>query len=121
MENKNGLSVAVLAAAVIAALLCAVSLYFTVTLTGRISELAEGAEKLNEAVAGLAVTQPAEEIFILREYDGIIGVFDASGVLTDIIDVQVNSLPEADREMLETGIYAFSKSELNSLIEDYTG
>ncbi len=122
MEDKNkGLSAASLCAALAAALICALSLYFTITLTDKISALTEKTELLGDTIAGLALTEDEEPVFILREHEGVIGVFDSSGVLTDLIDVQVRSLPEADRNMLAEGIYAFSKQELIALIEDYTG
>lgn len=121
MDNNKGLNAAVLVAAIAAFLISAASLYYTITLSGQVAALTEGTEILNSTVAGLAETEAKEEIFILREYEGVIGVFDNAGVLTDVIDVQVKSLPETDREMLEAGIYAFSRGELIALIEDYTG
>ena len=67
------------------------------------------------------ITNDEPVTFILKNYNGVIGVFDQSGILTDIIDVDIKSLPEQDRTLLEAGIWARSRQELASLIEDYTG
>lgn len=120
-DSHKGLSALLLIATLIAVMISAISLYFIVTLSSQMTALTEGNEYLSNTLAGLAETEGKEEIFILREYEGVIGVFDNSGVLTDVIDVQIKTLPEADREMLAAGIYAFSRGELIALIEDYTG
>lgn len=120
MDNHKSLFTASLIVSVVAVLISGLSLYFLFSITDQVSELRAGADRLSNSVAKLAETCPdSEEVFVLREFEGIIGVFDTSGVLIDVIDVQVISLPEADREMLQRGIYAFSRLELMSLIEDY--
>ena len=37
-----------------------------------------------------------------------------------VFEVRADSLPEVDREALESGIFAADDSELQRLIEDYT-
>ena len=66
-------------------------------------------------------TETSDNMFMLKAYNGIIGVFNEHGELTDIIEVDIKSLPRQDQTMLETGIWAASHQELASLIEDYTG
>ncbi|MGI6167138.1 MAG: hypothetical protein ACOYIA_03260 [Eubacteriales bacterium] len=120
-NDKRELTTAALIVALAAVLISAISLYFIVSVSVRLDRLAGEAEKLNLTVSELAAgEETGEQVFVLREYEGVIGVFDSSGVLVDIINVKVMSLPEADRKMLESGIYAFSRGELLSLIEDYT-
>ena len=58
--------------------------------------------------------------WILREFEGQIGVFEPDGTLIQIIETYVKTLPKADRSMLEEGIYARSKQELRDLIEAYS-
>ncbi len=67
-------------------------------------------------------TSTAEDFLTLiaREYEGKIGIFDSTDKLIQILDVNVSTLPEADRKLLRAGIKISSKAELNSLIEDYT-
>ena len=59
--------------------------------------------------------------YYLVEHNGKIGVF-TPGISEPImvIDVNVNTLPDHDREALENGIYARDEEELNKRIEDYS-
>ncbi len=61
------------------------------------------------------------EHWIMKNYDGRIGIFSADGKLLDVLDVYANTLPQTDQRMLQEGIKVYSKSELTALIEDYTG
>ena len=56
--------------------------------------------------------------FIVREYEGIIGVFDESNHLVRCENVTVSSLSDSDRQDLEIGIRVESTEELEKLIED---
>ncbi len=60
-------------------------------------------------------------LYTVREVNGRIGVFDASGALMRTLNVPVATLPRADREQLAVGITLGSKEELNALIEDFSG
>ena len=96
----------------------------SVTLFMRVKKLNTIINNIDKSIKTLSLSAESDSettIFILREYNGYIGVFNSSDVLIDLINVSTKSLPEADRNMLRTGIYAFSKNELISLIEDYTG
>ena len=107
-------------------ILGAVTLMLFFNLTKQVNELRVDSKEIELKVA--KITEPNNEnadqdnaTFILKNHNGVIGVFDQSGILTDIIDVDIKSLPEQDRTMLEAGIWARSRQELASLIEDYTG
>ncbi|MBQ8297467.1 MAG: BofC C-terminal domain-containing protein [Ruminococcus sp.] len=57
--------------------------------------------------------------FIVREYEGKLGVFRGeSETPYRIIDCNVSLLSEYDRQQLRTGIVIESDEELNSFIED---
>ena len=60
------------------------------------------------------------EVFTVKEYMGKIGVFSTDGVLIQVIEVYVKTLPEADKRLLGEGIEIIGKSALNSIIEDYS-
>jgi len=62
-----------------------------------------------------------QNVCILKEYNGSIGVFSEQGELLDVINVPVVTLPLSERQQLQKGIKTKSEKELYSLIEDYTG
>lgn len=126
MENKN-VHIAVWSIMLTFSLvLGAVTLILFFNLNKQVDELRVDSKEIELKVAKITElndeTASDETVtFILKNYNGVIGVFDQSGILTDIIDVDIKSLPEQDRTMLEAGIWARSRQELASLIEDYTG
>ena len=61
------------------------------------------------------------EIFIIREHMGMIGVFSKDDELLMTLDVYIKTLPKADQGLLGKGFEVIGKSQLNSVIEDYTG
>lgn len=63
----------------------------------------------------------SDKVYIVREHMGEIGVFSQDGALLMTIDVHTKALPKADRELLEKGFEIIGKSQLNAIIEDYTG
>lgn len=64
-------------------------------------------------------TQPT---YIVKEYSGKVALFTENNPTPDeIYDIYVESLPKSDREKLENGITLHSKTQLNSLLEDYDG
>ena len=65
----------------------------------------------------VGVTLP--EAICLRENGGKIGVYTVDGILIRIVDVDVSTLPKADRLALQEGITVNSWSELMALIQDY--
>lgn len=50
-------------------------------------------------------------------FEGIIGVFDGQGVLTETVNVSVMTLPEADRMALEIGIAAANMTEVREILD----
>ena len=65
--------------------------------------------------------EPEEErVWLIREYEERIGIFDENGALLDVIDVYVKTLPIADRSLLEEGFEVVGKQRLYSIIEDYS-
>ena len=63
----------------------------------------------------------AQASWVVRAHDEKIGVFDANGELEYVVDVYLITLPQADRELLERGIWVSDEAELAALMEDYTG
>jgi hypothetical protein len=64
-------------------------------------------------------TQPTA-IYILKRHNDILGIFSPeTGEIIRTLDVQFQSLPEFDREILERGIEIYSEEDLLMAIEDY--
>ena len=61
------------------------------------------------------------EDWVLKAYQGKIGVFDRDGTLIEVLDVYLYTLPKTDQRLLEEGIEVHSRKALLALIEDYTG
>ena len=59
-------------------------------------------------------------LYILREYNGKIGVFSADGGLLKTVSVMVSSLPAQDKTALAAGISVSSYEELHALLEDFS-
>ncbi|MCL2023650.1 MAG: hypothetical protein FWG82_04685 [Oscillospiraceae bacterium] len=69
----------------------------------------------------LPAVEVGESYWILREYDGILGVFrDREPQPFEIYNVNISTLPDEDRELLRQGIVAHTDEELRGLLEDYT-
>lgn len=59
--------------------------------------------------------------WIIREYEGQIGIFTPDNVLINTLNVYIKTLPVADRDLLREGIEVTTKKELLEVIEDYSG
>lgn len=59
------------------------------------------------------------EYYTLREYNGVIGVFDDEEELVREIGTAVSSLSAADRQSLLLGIKASSEDEIESIIGSF--
>jgi hypothetical protein len=58
--------------------------------------------------------------YVVRSYEGKIAVFsNQQSSPVDMLDVTVDSLPEADQAALSEGIAAESKEALRRILEDY--
>lgn len=62
----------------------------------------------------------ADAEFVLREYGGYVGVFAADSTKTPltVTNIEVDTLREADRDMLGAGIAVSDRDELLTLLED---
>lgn len=65
-------------------------------------------------------TENESQGYLVKEYQGQIGIFSSDGTLLEILDTYVKTLPEADRALLGEGIWVETREALNSLIEDYS-
>ena len=73
-----------------------------------------------EATSATVPTPADEEGWIMKAYSDRIGIFKKDGTLLYVLDTYIKNLPEADRVLLGEGIPIETKSQLYSLIEDYT-
>lgn len=65
-----------------------------------------------------ANTQPV--LYIVRSYEGKLSVFNpGESKPFEILDINVDSLPLKDRELLNVGINITSKQQLRDILEDY--
>ena len=61
-----------------------------------------------------------EDAYVMRTYEGKIGIFkNEDSTPFQVIEVEVASLPETDRLLLENGISFTDVSKLRQAIEDY--
>jgi hypothetical protein len=127
MQNQKGFYITLATSTAITVALSVAIFIMMFNVNESMEKLVKSSGKLDSQVSSLIQIQDEqettaqEEIFMLKEYNGIIGVFNESGTLTDIIEVEIKSLPRQDQTMLGTGIWAFSRQELAALIEDFTG
>ena len=62
--------------------------------------------------------EAAEDGYVLRGSDGRVGIYNTDGELLKMTDIELGSLPSADRESLLQGIFTNNKQELAQLLED---
>lgn len=67
-----------------------------------------------------STTDAPSESFCVREVNGKIGVYTSEGYLIRLLDVAVETLPQADREALKSGILVSSWQELIAVMQDYS-
>ena len=90
-------------------------------LDGCVAELNETITK-NDSISASVNTDQNDGItggFLIRESNGMVGVYSVDGTLLRLLDISVNSLPAADREALAKGIKVNSWRELIALMQDY--
>ena len=66
------------------------------------------------------ITESIKASWTVREYNNKIGVFNENGVLLEVIETYIKTLPKAEQELLREGFEVSTKEELYSIIEDYT-
>lgn len=74
--------------------------------------------KISESEAETETPKP--KLWIIKEYEGRIGVFSEDGVLLEVIDIYVKTLPETDKNLLRDGIRVNSEQALKAIVEDYS-
>lgn len=123
MHERKGYFITVAIATAISIVFSVALFLITLNINDTLDKLVQSSGDLDVKVSALIKeeSEQSENMFMLKEYNGIIGVFNESGELTDIIEVDIKSLPRQDQTMLTTGIWATSRQELAALIEDYTG
>lgn len=96
------------------AIILSITLLLTVVTIGITTTLAE--PQRNEFVS----STKSEQGYILKDYKGNLAIFEInSNTPLEILDVQTNSLPERDIEILKNGIRAETLNEIISMAEDY--
>lgn len=67
-----------------------------------------------------SLSDTSKTAYIVKEFEGYIAVFNGDKPEPfRVTDVEVKSLPVMDQNMLSDGIYVYSQSELNEILEDY--
>lgn len=73
-----------------------------------------------EKTGTVLVTTPPI-VYLLKEYNGKLAVFEQGSDLPyKEFDININTLSDYDKELLEIGITADSREKIRQLIEDYT-
>lgn len=71
------------------------------------------------ALSDTAEPELVREGFLLKNFDGKVSVFATDAEIPfEVTDIEVKSLPKADREDLEIGIYIADNSSLAMILED---
>ena len=60
---------------------------------------------------------PAEEVYLIRDYNGELCVF-RDGELLERTGIPVATLPKSDRELVQVGIYVTGEAALSQLLGD---
>ena len=91
-------------------------------LNGCVDVLNQSIEQENSVptVSDTAQTDVLSDAFCIREVNGTIGVYTSDGYLIRLLEVNVDTLPQKDREALKKGIVINSWRELIAIIQDYT-
>ena len=101
----------------------AVTLVATGAAISAVSALDSLSSLKNEIAAtssqAVEVRTDKHECYLVREHEGIIGVFNTDGELLYTVDVYIKTLPLSDRELLRQGIHAKDRSELLEILGDY--
>lgn len=125
MNNKKIFNIVTASAIAIAIALAIVSFSLSLSLNKTVDKLEANRDcssiHTTHISNGIDNISCSDSIYMLKEYNGIVGIFNEAGILVDTLDINVKSLPRQDQIMLGTGIWAMSRQELAALIEDYTG
>jgi hypothetical protein len=82
--------------------------------------IASESDPIAQATVPEKEVSATEYLYILKKYNGCIGVFNAGeSVPFKVIDTDVSLLPSFDRIALEDGIEIYTEEELDAIIEDF--
>lgn len=72
---------------------------------------------------GFALRSKAEnpEIWVLHSYGNNVALYNGDDIIEVYGSIALDTLPEADKKLLENGIAFHSREEAQSAIEDYDG
>jgi hypothetical protein len=94
------------------------SLIFFLLLNFKINRLNSEFEEEYQPVFEENSIQAEKISYILREYNGKIGIFENEALIYTL-DTYVFTLPENDKKLLKDGIVVSTKEELYELLEEY--
>ena len=75
---------------------------------------------VNADTEGESETENTSSLWLIKEHNEKIGIFDKNGALIKLIDVYTKTLPKNDRLELQKGFWVSSEKELYSIIEAYS-
>lgn len=104
----------------IATFLLAVGAAITAAYTLEQYESVSAVTEYDTPVVSTQKKDPQTVGYCIKDHDGMIGIYDASGELMYTVEVYVKTLPARDRELLKDGIYANSYGEVLEILGDYT-
>lgn len=84
---------------------------------GELTAIAESGKNVTDTVS----ESTPEDGFVISDHDGYIAIFTAGDTETPITvtDIEVSTLRECDRMLLERGVEISSREELLMLLEDF--
>lgn len=98
-----------------------IAMVFIAFMTATIISMFFSCQEHSEVSAENPTTQQTEKkkMYSVKEYNGLVAVFDAeSGFIVKITDTYVSSLPNDDRKKLSEGIKIDDDEKLRKLLED---
>ncbi len=103
-----------------ALLKCIAASVAALTLIGAVTAVILKAPKKRNKITENAETTVAA-LYTITDYNGKIALFKRGySMPVEIFDVNTNSLPQSDRELIIMGVTAYSDEEAQRLVEDYT-
>lgn len=92
----------------------------SILITANSSSYRTKADTLTSETGESASLEQKNERYVIKEYQKRLAVFEAGKDEPMMITgVFISELPKADRELMKTGISAYSRRELDRLLEDY--
>ena len=118
MQKKIYIKKALFTAAVTISLIAIGAAFTAVSAQNRLTNMEN--ELCGQVLAPTDSTARSDcEIYIIKELDGFIAVFDGNGNVLKTTDIRTKTLPASDRELLEEGITVSDREELYEVLSDY--